>query len=74
MADSFEFYIHFGGSKKICRVESGDEIYAIFFNDEPITNLKYDHHGKWYQVGGSELPYETIVAIGDGIDSYLLSH
>jgi hypothetical protein len=34
----------------------------------------YDHHGKWYRVGGTELPYETVMGIGEGIDSYLMSN
>lgn len=74
MPDSFEFYIHYSGSKKICRIETKEDNYEVFLNDEFITTMRYDHHGKWYQVGGTSLPYETVMAIGDGIDSYLLSH
>lgn len=70
----FEFYIHYSGSKKICKIEEKDDGYDVWLNDEYLTQLRYDHHGKWFQVGGQTLPEEVIISIGDGIDSYLMSH
>ncbi|TZF82586.1 hypothetical protein FW774_13840 [Pedobacter sp. BS3] len=73
MAHSFQFYIHHNGRKELCNITVNDDNYDVYFDDKFITHLRYDHHGKWYRLGGEELPEETVEKIGDGIDSYLLS-